>query len=110
MLVGGLEPTPPKERRHQSAAELGPAKDQSRFLITRWGSYKHYPIIYTVKIALTIAAMLFVLPGLPAVSVSRLAAGDRRRCGRCRAVDRDLLVAVGAKTAWTARARLDLSD
>lgn len=25
--------------------------------------YKHYPIIYTVKIALTIAAILFVLPG-----------------------------------------------
>ena len=26
-------------------------------------SYQHYPIVYTVKIALTIAAILFVLPG-----------------------------------------------
>jgi CAAX protease family protein len=65
MLLGSFEPpVPPPLTAVQQAApahireqlEAGPPN----FLGLR---YQHYPIIYTVKIALTIAAMLSVLPG-----------------------------------------------
>jgi uncharacterized protein len=59
MLVGSFEPAAPKE--------LKPGPDgQPRFAINNnWFGleYKHYPVIYSLKIAVTIAAMLFVLPG-----------------------------------------------
>jgi CAAX prenyl protease-like protein len=71
MLVGSLEPRPPKaavssadpaaahdeaQPGHQAPQEDGSANPLGIH-------YKHYPILYTVKIALTIAAMIFVAPG-----------------------------------------------
>ena len=61
MVVGSFEPAPPKPpielaRRHARAS----AHEADNWFGLR---YEHYPIVYTVKIALTIAAMLFVLPG-----------------------------------------------
>jgi uncharacterized protein len=53
MLVGSLEPTPP------TAEGAAPPKPWLDLGI----EYRHYPLIYTAKIALTIAAMLFVWPG-----------------------------------------------
>ena len=79
MLVGALEPTPPKETPASvPPAELGPTEGPEQIFDYKMGlSYKHYPIIYTVKIALTIAAMLFVLPGYRqfAFRISPLAIG-----------------------------------
>jgi CAAX prenyl protease-like protein len=50
MAAGMFEPSPP----HETGIE-----------VDNWFGmrYDHYPIVYTIKIALTIAAMLFVLPG-----------------------------------------------
>jgi uncharacterized protein len=50
MIVGTFEPAPP----HSTGIE-----------VENWFGlrYDHYPIIYTVKIAFTIGAMLYVLPG-----------------------------------------------
>jgi CAAX prenyl protease-like protein len=50
MAVGMFEPAPP----HETGIE-----------VDNWFGlrYDHYPIVYTIKIALTFAAMLFVLPG-----------------------------------------------
>ena len=50
MVAGSFEPAPP----HESGVEAD-----------NWFGlrYEHYPLAYTVKIALTFAAMLFVLPG-----------------------------------------------
>jgi hypothetical protein len=78
MLVGSLEPTPPKVTRvagdeASSLKQETPSRQQessgpqqvpatnspSSFAI----SYEHYPILYTFKIALTIATMCFVAPG-----------------------------------------------
>lgn len=65
MVLGSFEPGAPKPLTDAQLAapehirvqlEEGPAN----FLGLK---YKHYPLIYTVKIALTIAAMLYVLPG-----------------------------------------------
>lgn len=55
MLVGSLEPLPPKV---DAAAGAEPPAASSLGV-----RYEHYPIIYTAKIALTIAAMWFVAPG-----------------------------------------------
>ena len=52
--------------------------------------YEHYPIVYTAKIALTDRRDALRPARLPAVSVPHLAAGDRRRRGRRRALDRAL--------------------
>jgi uncharacterized protein len=53
MLVGSLEPKPP-------AGDVEPAaKSWLDFGI----EYRHYPLVYTVKIALTVAVMIFVWPG-----------------------------------------------
>jgi CAAX protease family protein len=62
MLVGSFEPTPPKP--DAAAAAQAPAASEaptgeSTFALP----YKYYPILYTAKIALTIAAMCFVAPG-----------------------------------------------
>jgi CAAX prenyl protease-like protein len=51
MLAGSFEPTQPTRDNPSPAPKLG--------II----SHQQYPVVYTVKIALTIAAMLFVLPG-----------------------------------------------
>jgi uncharacterized protein len=50
MAVGTFEPAPP----HESGTELD-----------NWFGlrYEHYPSVYTIKIALTFVAMLYVLPG-----------------------------------------------
>jgi CAAX protease family protein len=59
MVVGSFEPAAPK---HLKPAPNG----QPRHVISNnWFGleYKHYPIVYTAKIVLTIAAMIFVLPG-----------------------------------------------
>jgi uncharacterized protein len=55
MLVGSLEPLPPKV---DAAAGAEPPAASSLGI-----RYEHYPIVYTAKIALTIAAMWFVAPG-----------------------------------------------
>src|SRR5580700_2835269 len=54
MVVGSLEPGPPKppEQALQAPSWFD-------FGI----QYQHYPLIYSVKIALTLATMIFVLPG-----------------------------------------------
>jgi len=57
MLAGSFEPSPPESPPGLEALE--PIDEPNRVGIR----YAHYPIIYTAKIALTIAAMLYVLPG-----------------------------------------------
>lgn len=54
LLAGSFEPGPPE------AAPGMPAFDEPNGLGIR---YAHYPLFYTAKIALTIAAMIYVLPG-----------------------------------------------
>jgi uncharacterized protein len=54
MAASMLEPTPPHAR--EGVAPI----DAPNAIGIR---YAHYPIVYTAKIALTIAAMIFVLPG-----------------------------------------------
>ena len=53
MAVGSLEPPKPADEPQQASSS--------------WFNlgirYEHYPLIYTVKIVLTVAAMIFVLPG-----------------------------------------------
>ena len=82
MLVGSLEPTPPKQAPHAAATtvpggaasptELGAddASDSpaSKSLSEDDGwlpqvAYQHYPIVYTLKIALTVLTMALVWPG-----------------------------------------------
>ncbi|MCI0491930.1 MAG: CAAX prenyl protease-related protein [Planctomycetes bacterium] len=65
MAVGSFEPTPPpghKGNANEEQAADEPAAETDGDNGTRI-RYEHYPLIYTAKIALTIAAMLFVLPG-----------------------------------------------
>ena len=64
MIVGSLEPAAPKPLTDvQLAAPEHIQRQLAEGTANRFGlRYKHYPIIYTVKIALTIAAMLYVLP------------------------------------------------
>ena len=59
MLVGSFEPGPPKPAQKLPDGGTRPAANENWFGL----QYRHYPIVYTAKIALTIAAMLFVLPG-----------------------------------------------
>ncbi|HEY2828120.1 MAG TPA: CAAX prenyl protease-related protein [Pirellulales bacterium] len=53
MLIGSLEPAPP------AAGAEAVAKPWLDLGI----EYRHYPVVYAVKIALTVAAMAFVWPG-----------------------------------------------
>jgi hypothetical protein len=53
MLIGSLEPAPP--------APDGAAAAKS--WLDLGIEYRHYPVVYAVKIALTVAAMAFVWPG-----------------------------------------------
>lgn len=59
MIVGSFEPAPPKPATVLPDGTKRPAINQNWFGL----EYHQYPIVYTVKIALTIGAMLFVLPG-----------------------------------------------
>jgi CAAX prenyl protease-like protein len=61
MAIGNLEPKAPKidEAGGAEAAPQAEAAEKNWLGL----EYRHYPLVYTVKIALTIAAMLFVLPG-----------------------------------------------
>ena len=74
MLLGSLEPKPSVSEADNAAA----AKASDQYPLTpalspeeREGAakswlgieYRHYPLVYTAKIALTVAAMFFVWPG-----------------------------------------------
>src|SRR4051794_12362811 len=59
MIVGSFEPGPPKPGMVLPDGTTRPAVNQNWFGL----EYHQYPIVYTIKIALTVAAMLFVLPG-----------------------------------------------
>jgi CAAX prenyl protease-like protein len=59
MVIGSFEPAPPKPAIVLADGTSRPAINQNWFGL----EYHQYPIVYTVKIALTIGAMLFVLPG-----------------------------------------------
>jgi CAAX prenyl protease-like protein len=59
MIVGSFEPAPPKPAIQLPDGATRPAINQNWFGL----EYHHYPIVYTIKIALTIAAMLYVVPG-----------------------------------------------
>jgi uncharacterized protein len=65
MLLGSVEPAQPEPLT--DAQLSAPARIRAELEAgqpNRFGlRYKHYPLIYTAKIALTIAAMLYVLPG-----------------------------------------------
>jgi membrane protease YdiL (CAAX protease family) len=50
MIAAMFEPAPPHVTGHEADNWFGMR-------------YEHYPIVYTIKIVLTIAAMIFVLPG-----------------------------------------------
>jgi CAAX prenyl protease-like protein len=71
MVVGSFEPAPPTtyeltspiDRANPPADALPPTS--TTIEADNWFGlrYAHYPIVYTLKIALTIATMLWVLPG-----------------------------------------------
>jgi uncharacterized protein len=59
MILGSLEPGPPGSPIALPDGSSRPAVNQNWFGL----EYRQYPVIYTIKIALTIAAMIAVLPG-----------------------------------------------
>jgi len=59
MVVGSFEPAPPKPPTLLPDGSPRPVANTNWFGL----EYRHYPIVYTLKIALTIGAMLIVLPG-----------------------------------------------
>ena len=59
MVVGSFEPAPPKSPLVLPDGTSRPAVNQNWFGL----EYRQYPVVYTIKLALTIAAMVFVLPG-----------------------------------------------
>jgi hypothetical protein len=70
MVVGSFEPEPPTTFGPKPQAALADqigdtSGPKATIEADNWFGlrYAHYPIVYTVKIALTIAAMLFVWPG-----------------------------------------------
>lgn len=71
MVVGTFEPKPPTTYRSPPAThQTGPGaglQDGSQAVIEadNWFGlrYAHYPFVYTVKLALTLATMLLVVPG-----------------------------------------------
>ena len=64
MVVGSFEPRRRPTSRRNACSPDGTPRAGSIEADNWFGlRYGHYPIVYTVKIALTIAAMLFVLPG-----------------------------------------------
>jgi CAAX prenyl protease-like protein len=59
MVVGSFEPVAPKPAHVLPNGRTVPATNNNWFGL----EYRQYPIVYTVKIALTLAAIVFVLPG-----------------------------------------------
>lgn len=59
MVVGSFEPAPPKLPIIRPDGTTRPVANENWFGF----EYEQYPIVYTIKIALTIAAMVLVLPG-----------------------------------------------
>jgi CAAX prenyl protease-like protein len=59
MAVGTFEPSPPKPAKVLADGTTRTPINRNWFGL----EYKHYPIVYTAKIVLTIAAMVCVLPG-----------------------------------------------
>src|SRR5689334_18988118 len=59
MLIGSLEPSPPSA----DGAAAGDAAAAAKPWLDLGIEYRHYPLIYTIKIALTVATMIFVWPG-----------------------------------------------
>jgi uncharacterized protein len=57
MLIGGFEPGPPPANGAKSASWLDLGIE-----------YRHYPLVYSIKILLTAAAMIYVLPGYRQIS------------------------------------------
>jgi CAAX prenyl protease-like protein len=52
LLANSLEPSPPIEGKPDTGSTLG-----------GWIEYRHYPLVYTCKLAITIAAIAIVFPG-----------------------------------------------
>jgi CAAX prenyl protease-like protein len=71
MVVGSFEPAPPivygpRSQDGQTDQTIDdPAPTQAAIEADNWFGlrYAHYPIVYTIKIGLTLGAMLYVLPG-----------------------------------------------
>jgi membrane protease YdiL (CAAX protease family) len=65
MLVGSLEPTKPQEPSGEQSAQTstGDPNTSDGGSILPQIPYRYYPLVYTLKIAMTIVAILFVLPG-----------------------------------------------
>jgi CAAX prenyl protease-like protein len=59
MLIGMFEPAAPKPPIQLPDGGTRPATNRNWFGL----EYRHYPVVYTIKIALTAAAMFVVLPG-----------------------------------------------
>ncbi|MHB1038253.1 MAG: CAAX prenyl protease-related protein [Pirellulales bacterium] len=59
MLMNSLEPAPPTDRSLDTPAKAASERPWLDLGI----EYRHYPLVYTVKIVLTLAAMLLVWPG-----------------------------------------------
>lgn len=59
MAIGSFEPGPPKPAKLLPDGTPRPVPNENWFGL----EHRHYPIVYTIKIALTIAAILYVLPG-----------------------------------------------
>jgi hypothetical protein len=57
MVGTSIEPKPPRTAAHGDAAET------ERGWLDLGIEYRHYPLLYSAKIALTVAAILLVLPG-----------------------------------------------
>jgi len=62
MLVGMFEPKPPDKDHDEAAVAEGDHQSES-FAESLGIKYKHYPIIYSLKILATVASMIYVLPG-----------------------------------------------
>ena len=78
MLIGSLEPAPPADgAKSASWLDLGI-------------EYRHYPLVYSIKILLTIAAMAYVYPGYRQIS--------------CRMASLAILFGVVGAAAWIALA------
>lgn len=60
MVVGSFEPTPPEDKQAQEEHADG---HESTYLDFMEIDYKHYPVVYSVKIGLCVLSMLLVLPG-----------------------------------------------
>jgi CAAX protease family protein len=59
MVLGSFEPSPPKPPLTLPDGSTRPAVNQNWFGL----EYRQYPVVYTIKIALTIATMVFVSSG-----------------------------------------------